>query len=403
MSSKQTIEVSNLMKCKRALFITLLSLLTVCLVSAGLLALSNRNLPQHSQVVDHLSPLEKARLAEAVHLRQELGSAAWPGWGEADVPIIVANEEYAFLVNYPDPPDGWVMMPRGERRGSAWEEVPGDTFQGQAYYRQRLKSPSLTPENFTVLVGNRWAATMGTKEYIEVAFYDGFRQELPSFLKAVFPYRLFWGQLMGKTENYIGGLEHESFHAWQGSQVPDRLADAENINRMESQYPWNDETSQQNWQEEMDLLVSAIRAPSNEEASKLGELFLAKRECRRLAAGLIPDLVDYERQREWLEGLAKYAELELVRLASNSPDYVPLPELADDPDFAEYKDFEKFWSEQLNEAKRAVGREGENRFYYGGMAQAVLLDRLYPGWKDKAFQPGVMLEDLLREAVAQGE
>jgi hypothetical protein len=37
------------------------------------------------------------------------------------------------------------------------------------------------------------------------------------------------------------------------------------------------------------------------------------------------------------------------------------------------------------------------------MAQAVLLDRLYPGWKDKAFQPGVMLEDLLREAVAQGE
>ena len=45
-----------------------------------------------------------------------------------------------------------------------------------------------------------------------------------------------------------------------------------------------------------------------------------------------------------------------------------------------------------------VGYDG--RFYYTGMAQAVLLDRLLPGWKEIAFDDGVFLEDLLATAVA---
>ncbi len=32
------------------------------------------------------------------------------------------------------------------------------------------------------------------------------------------------------------------------------------------------------------------------------------------------------------------------------------------------------------------------------MAQAVLLDRLLPGWKERIFKDSVWLEDLLREA-----
>jgi hypothetical protein len=42
------------------------------------------------------------------------------------------------------------------------------------------------------------------------------------------------------------------------------------------------------------------------------------------------------------------------------------------------------------------------RFYYSGMAQAVLLDRLMPDWKVRAWSEGVWLEDLLAEAVRAG-
>ena len=59
--------------------------------------------------------------------------------------------------------------------------------------------------------------------------------------------------------------------------------------------------------------------------------------------------------------------------------------------------------EQLERAGAPVGAagndEGDMRFYYSGWAQAVLLDRLSPGWKARALQPGVYLEDLLAEAV----
>ena len=69
----------------------------------------------------------------------------------------------------------------------------------------------------------------------------------------------------------------------------------------------------------MDLLVSAVRSESNTEAASLVSQFLAQRDGRRLALRLRQDLVNYERQREWLEGLAKYAELSLGRIAASTP------------------------------------------------------------------------------------
>ena len=385
----------------RIFFFGATGLTMLCVAFVGITALGNRSLPAQSQVTDHLSELEKARLAEAKHLRQTLGDTVWPGWGLHDIPFIVYNEAYAFLVGYPRPPDGWVKMPQNDLRGGPWEAVPGDTFEGQVYYRQRLPNPEITPENFTVMVGERWVATMETKEYMEIHFYDQLREELPSFLRPVFPYRLFWGLLIDTTETYIGALEHEAFHALQGSVIPSRLAEAEKANQSESQYPWDDPTLSEDWQEELDLLVRAVQAQSNEETIGLVRQFLALRDNRRITAGLNQDLADYERQREWLEGLAKYAELAIGRLAGTTPGYTYLPALAADPDFKEYTTREQYWSGQIGEVRRTSGREGETRFYYSGMAQAVLLDRLLPDWKEQGFDPDVMLEDLLRQAAGQ--
>jgi len=49
--------------------------------------------------------------------------------------------------------------------------------------------------------------------------------------------------------------------------------------------------------------------------------------------------------------------------------------------------------------RRMANDEGDGRFYYSGMAQAFLLDRLRPDWKSKAFDEDIWLEDLLAEAV----
>jgi hypothetical protein len=314
----------------------------------------------------------------------------------------VYNESYAFLVGYAEdeaPPAGWVKVPHDEERGGEWERVPDDTFHGRPYYRQRLPDPDITPENFTVRVGDHWAATMQTREYAKVAFFTGFRGDLPPFLRPIVPYRLIWELVLGATETYVGGLAHESFHAYQGMEVPERLALAEFAARLEGRYPWDDEAAEDAWAAELEALHGAVKASSGEEAAELAREFLSRRDERRTGHGLSGELTSYERQREWLEGLAKYAELVIQRQAGRDDDYEPVAAIHDDPDFNAYRGRERYWNQQVDEIKRMAGRDGETRFYYSGFAQAVLLDRLMPNWKERMWSEGVWLENLLGEAV----
>lgn len=383
-------------KARKIVLWFVLAVMGFCLVIPTGLFIWNQSLPTQSNSVDRLGEAEKARLAEAIHLYSSLGDVVWPGWGGIEIPIIVYNEGYAFLIGYPDPPAGWVKVPQNQLRGSTWEIVPDDNFAEEPYYRQPLPNPEITPENFTVLVGDRWVATLQTKEYSRVAFYQGFSQELPPFIRSIFPYALVWSFLGGDTEIYIGGLAHEMFHAFQGMTAPERLNQAERAASYESSYPWDDAAQQKAWQEELDILAEALQAETDEQALQLTRQFLDKRQERR--AGLSARQIDYERQREWLEGLAKYAELSLLRQAALTPSYHPV--LTGDPDFEAYQNSLRYFEQQKGEVRRTSGREGETRFYYCGMAQALLLDRLLPNWKSLAMETDTWLESLLAQAAA---
>jgi hypothetical protein len=378
---------------KSCLFIPL-GLLAFILLIALVSFLSNLNLPQHSPLLDRLSELEKARLSEVLHLRTTLGEATWPGFSQADIPLIVYNEKYAFLVEYPNPPDGWRKFPSMELRGGAWEQVPGDLFEGHPYYRTLITDPQKTPQAFTVLVGERWVATFMTREYGQVEFYRGFRQDFPAFLSNLIPVRLAWAWLMGKTENHIAALEHESFHAYQGMVAQAQLTQAESMYDVEAGYPYD--RMEESWYQEMNLLVQAARAKSDAEAIDLTRQFLQTRTSRRV--GLSAAQVKLERLREWEEGLAKYAELDIIRQAGAGNAYAPVDGLSGDRDFHHYQNQQAFWSEQLKEANNP-NISGDTRFYYSGNALAVVLDRLMPGWKSRAVPGGEFLDNLLQEAV----
>ncbi len=376
-------------------------------------ALSNLGLPTRSKVVERLSDRSKARLAEYFKIHTTLGPEVWPGsegragWGETPIPVIVHNEAYAFLVGYPGtPPDGWQTVPAGQAYGGPWEVVPDDTFRGEPYYRQPLKGVARTPENFTVKVGDRWVATLFTKEYAKVSFYQGFRQDVPPFLRPIVPYRLLYRLVLGPTETYIEGLSHEAFHAYQGMTAPARFTANEEVHGMNSRYPWHDEVLNALWQQELDLLRRGAKAASDDEATNaevvdLAQAFLAQRETRRAAEGMRPTFIDYERRREWLEGLAKYAELTIGLEAHHAVEagtYAPVPALTTDPRFKAYRTQTRYWNAQIDELQRMSNRE-EVRLYYSGMAQAVMLDRLMPAWKDRIWEEDVWLEDLLAEAI----
>ncbi len=373
-----------------------LGLVVLLAVVIGLSALSNVLLPSQSPTIERLSDLDKARLAEAFHLRQTLGDAVWPGWAAASIPAIQYNEQYAFLVGYPDPPAGWLKMPQRMQRGGPWEPVPADTFDGRPYWRQRLSDPDVRPEAFTVLVGERWTASMTTKDWTEIGLGNEIRDDLPGVLKVLVPYRAF-GRIFN-SDWHVCAVLHESFHAYQGMIAPDRLAEAEGSMSVADRYPWDDEAFGNDWQVELDLLADGLLATSQGQAAEQARRFLVQRQKRRDAHGLNAELVDFERQREWEEGLAKYVELAAWRVAATTPDYRPVTALDADSDFRHFKTFDRRWSQEVAQIRRQA-RAGENRFYYSGMAQAFLLDRLSPGWKANALSDVVFLEDLLGQAL----
>jgi hypothetical protein len=361
---------------KRFFVFALLGLAALCLLAAAASALSNRSVMKIPPVSNHLPELDKQRLAESLHLRQTLGERVWPGFGSAEIPVMLWNHDYSFLIGFNQAPPGWEM-------------TADDQFLGQSYYRQK----SNDPQNFAVQVGGRWAASMATKSQTDAFLMQVFRDILPPVIEGIFPYRL----LIQPSEVQITGLAHESFHVFQQLQAPDRLSEAEQAHKLGDQYWQAAPGMSKDWKAEIAILRRAVEAKSEAEAGALARQFLEQRKARRTNARLAPELVDYERQLEWEEGLAKYVELSAWREASRQGDYHA--SLASDPDFKGYHTFPQRLKQELGQMSRQAGQEGEVRFYYTGMAQALLLDRFAPGWKDKALQDGAWVEDLLNSVV----
>lgn len=394
------------MRILKTILFTFLKVLKWILITVFLVlcisAIYNQFLPEKSDEAEYLSEAQKGYISEAFHLQSNLGDEVFPNWSDHSVPAIVYNEKYAFLVGLENPEDGWKKMPANILRGDRWQTVQSDDFFGEPYFRQLLKDPEITPENFTVKVGDHWVATLQTREYAEIAFYNSFKEELPAVVSSVFPYQIFWNLVMGNAENYVAGLIHESFHAIQGIHVPGRLASAERINAVGSGYPWEDKLNQEGWHREADLLIQAYNSSTEGESMEFIRRFLQVRDQRRLNADLTNEAILYEKEREWLEGMAKYAELKMGLEAAQSSQQISNPTvLESDADFDNYQSFESYFMNQVKETKRAVSREGENRFYYTGMIQAFLLDRTNENWKDQIFNEGVYLEDLLRNSIPQ--
>lgn len=375
-------ETKRRIGCRRMLLYGILSGALLCVLTISASAISNQFLPKPPDQLDHLTDLDKARIAEAVHLKGTLGDEVWPGWGSTPIPIEIWNSEYAFLYLAESQPPGWVAL--------------DETFEGMTIFR---RAGTEDEQAFTEsLIGTTWAGTLGTKYEMDNGFIAAFRDHaLPPPINNLFPYRF----LILPTEVYTSAVLHETFHAYQAMTWKDRFDDAEKAYPAGDSYWQADESMHDAWSREVDHLIRALNAKTEEETIPEVRAFLDQREQRRREAGLTDDQILFEQRFEWLEGLAKYVEIGIWEAASKDASYEPVPEVASDPNFGQYKTYNQRFSQELFTMRNMARQEGDSRLYYTGMAQARLLDRLLPGWKDRIGEAGVWLEDLLAEAVGE--
>jgi hypothetical protein len=298
-----------------------------------------------------LSIADKAEIAEVLRIKTELGDQVWPGLSRLDIPLILFNERYEFLVGEADPPP-------------PWEVVDGDDCLGRPYHRR----PAENPQAFAVAVGTRWAGSIGTLER----------------MNSRIPFRL-------SREFHVVLTLHEVFHASQATLAPRRFARAMGVYKSENRYPYKDPASSASWTSEGEALADAVRATEMKAASGLARKFLDIRVARRRQIALDLELTSYEQELEWLEGLAKYAEVRFYELAASR---------TSESAYAGYRSGHPFWPADWARLRGNLGGQGGDlRFYLSGAAQAMLLDRLSPGWKTEAFEATATLEGALRAAL----
>ncbi|MEJ2503901.1 MAG: hypothetical protein P8177_11420 [Gemmatimonadota bacterium] len=339
---------------------------------------------------------EQARIAETFHLRAVLGDSVWPGWGDAQNPQIVYNDRYAFLVGYDgEPPAGWFREPAHEQLGGPWVRLPDLRVVDRPVYRTELPR-GVSPQAFAVRVGDRWVGSIPTLEWARLSLREEVGRAVPPPLSWIPPYRIIGPLLFRGPQHHVALTLHESFHAFQGQQAPERFAFAEKLTRLEDSYP-QDGAIKALWEEELAALAEGLESSNGQDAAGCTRQFLELRARRR--ADLGPDLIELERQREWLEGLAKYVEVRTWLLADRTASYQPLDAAQQALAPADYSEADEALGREIAQLRRSAG-QGGTLFYYSGMAQAMLLDRLSPGWKVAAFEEGATLEGLLARAVA---
>jgi hypothetical protein len=302
-----------------------------------------------------LEPSDKTALTEALQLKADLGDEVWPGFGNAEIPAIVYDDEFEYLIGFSNPP-------------APWEIVAGDECQGRPYFRR----PAREPQSFAVNVGDRWAGSLST--------LGRMNRKIPIKLG---------------PDWYGLGLLHELFHAFQAETNPKKFAAAREAYASEIRYPFKSVEFAAAWNAEGAALSRALKASDSAGMTAAAGEFLRIRDSRRADAGLAPELVFFEQRLEWLEGLAKYAETRADESAVARADQEAYARFRPGLHFLVRADFARLAS--------SLGRqEGDLRFYLSGMAIARLLDRLDPRWKGRAFEDGIELEDLLRSAIKTG-
>lgn len=316
-----------------------------------------RRPPAQTAGAPSLAQVDRVRLREVFRLADRIGDRVWPAWSKAPFAVLLVTPEYEFLV-------------RHEQKAAA--------------------TPA--PQGFTLLGFDAWLKS--DVYYRKRVFSTGFLATFPAISGSSDS-----TIVVGQAENtsartstpWVITVLHEHFHQLQDSQ-PNFYPDVNALNlshgdqtgmwMLNYPFPYERAEVQEQFATTSKLLAAAVAAPKRERRRKVSDYLAARARFQQMLA---PDDYKYLSFQFWKEGIARYTEWRLAQTAATS--YQPSKEfraLNDYQSFAEAarrmkeRIFKQLETQKLGEAKREV-------VYSFGAAEALLLDRINPGWRQRYF------------------
>ena len=333
--------------------------------TAGIASPASTSSPSPSTAASGPTDADWARVGEAIHLLEVEASGVWTGWGDAIPSMLLEAGDADWLVASGPVADGFGVVPSLEIEGLPVYSRPGHLVPGIGV--QDVRGAPL------------------------VAMLP--RPELQSLVDRL----LGKGVVTLDDAQYVRWVTHESFHAFEiramGGELP-RFgfddSEAALVERLAKTPGHADAVAR-----EGSLFLDALDAGDDEATIAAIGRFLDARATRRSTADA--EVAAFERAVEWSEGLARYADVRLLQAAG--AEYTPSAAFL--ALGASYPDPATTWAAATRWLADLPALPGTLRdwYYEVGAAQAYLLDRVMPGWKERALPGGESLEDLLSQAV----
>jgi hypothetical protein len=296
---------------------------------------------------------DRIRLAEAFRLGDQIGDQVWPEWRNAPFAVLLVTPDYEFLIRHPQPSADFTRI--------GYDAL----LKSDVFYRKR---------NFPASFLATFPAVSGT---IISTIVVG--QAENTWVKTSTP--------------WVVTLLHEHFH-----QLQDFYADVKALGLAHGDqtgmwmlnygFPYERKDVQDQFALMSKLLADAVQSEGSRKGAKTQSdaklrAFLEARE--KFQAMLAPDDYKYISFQFWKEGIARYTEYQVTRLASTK--FRPSKEFAALKDYRSFADvtrttyegiFQQLETQKLGVSKREV-------VYSYGAAEGLLLDKIKPHWRNRYF------------------
>lgn len=321
-----------------------------------------------------LSSSEKHLLDEALWLKRNKGNIIWPNFGDTQIPVLLYNDQYEFLIGISSPQEGWT-------------KVEGSPFNGSPYYKKKSRNP----QTFTVQIGNQWVSSLGIRNVANRDSFLSMRDQLPPFIAQLYPYQY----ATVTPDLHVISILQEQFHAFQAIENSHHFKNAVHSFWFGKDYPYKNPQISKLWNTEGLLLLKALKSSNRDTLKSCIRRFLEIRSIRRNSPDMKREFISLEQNIEWLEGLSKYTGYRFYNLATVR---------RDKPVFVHYRKENPRFLQDMDQVRGGLGNiNGIKRFYLSGAIQAMILDKLGAAWKPAILSNETNLEDLLSKGINQSD
>lgn len=333
----------------------------LCLIACAVMAHAQSSNGSGLKAQPQLSSPDRIRLAEAFKIGEKLGDKIWKGWSRAPFAVLLVTPDYEFLIRHPKPSEDFTR--------AGYDKM----LKSDVYFRKRVFQPNLLatfpavngistivvgqPANTDAATSTPWVVTLLHEHFHQLQDSD------PGFYSAVNALDLSRGDETGM---------------WMLNYA----------------FPYEREEVVKQFKVLGQLLAEALRpATPDQFATRLRAYLEARTRFKELLA---PDDYNYFSFQLWKEGVARYTEYRIARMAAAH--YKPGKEFSALKDFKTFAQAADSILARINSELPALSLERQRRvaFYAFGAGEALLLDRANPAWQQAYFREKFFLEKFFR-------